>query len=191
MKQTNSELKPFKYSLVHKIIQRFCPQGRVNVPHRHKRCTIDGWVIKINLKHIPFRAIIIQTQSRQNCWELLRNHEVNIPHPPPPLQINMLIATYSNIRMRTIIQQIYNMNILWFSDIKWQLAVWLSDQWSSRECEDACVLINKCRHALPIAKTCSCRNINSYFVTSKHLYKTIVMDITSQAFLFTWSPVVR
>lgn len=156
----------------------------------------NRWVGNQNKPYTyPLQAIIIQIPSKQNCIEHGTSKFVKKPlSEHPPLQQKMLSphpSTYSNIRMRTIIQQIYTRNILWFSDIKWQLAVWLSDQWSSRECEDACVLINKCRHALPIAKTCLCRNINSYFVTSKHLYKTIVMEITSQAFLFTWSPVVR
>lgn len=126
MKQTNSELKPFKYSLVHKIIQRFCPQGRVNVPHRHKRCTIDGWVIKINLKHIPFRAIIIQTQSRQNCWELLRNHEVNIPHPPPTpnKHVNCHLLQHKNEDYNPADIQYEYIMILWHKMTTCCLALW-------------------------------------------------------------------
>lgn len=108
------------------------------------------------------------------------------PNPPTPFQKTCChhILQHKNVDYICIIQQIYNMNILWFSDIKWQLAVWLSDQWSPRECEDPCVLINKCRHALLIAQTCSSRNINRYFMTSKHLYKTIVIDLNITSFSF-------
>lgn len=72
------------------------------------------------------------------------------------------------------------MNILWFSDIKWQVAVWLSDQWSPREWGLVC--FNQQMSA------CSpyCKNlfINRYFMTSKHLYKTVEMDLNITSFSF-------
>lgn len=73
-KWNKQALKPFKYSLVHKIIARFGPRERVNVRTK----MLNRWEGNQNKPYTySLQAIIIQIPSRQNLSELLdlwRNH---------------------------------------------------------------------------------------------------------------------